>query len=107
MDRTQMSEALIHAFGTMGDLVEISGGSGGSRIIDDANVTTVNAYAIIANTDTLINTITGVDVNGVAVDFKTAYNWATLPAGTFMKVPKRWKILSIDLTSGSLSVYNY
>lgn len=108
MDRKQMSEALIHAFQTMGDLAEISGGNGGSIIIDGTDATAVEAYAIVANSATVINVITGEKADGTAVNFAAApYNWVTLPAGTFMKVPKGWRILSIDLTSGSLSVYIY
>jgi len=107
MDRKILSEALIHAFSTMGDLMEISG-AGGSYIVDDTSTHAVEAHSIVANGAVVINAITGVDVNDVAVDFKVApYNWVTLPAGTFMKVPKGYRITSIDLTSGSLSVYNY
>jgi len=106
MDRTMVKEGVMAAFEQLGDLREMSG-AGGSQIIDDTNTTAVNAHSIVANSATVINVCTGKDINGAVVDFKATYNWVTLPAGTFMKVPKGYRILSIDLTSGSLSVYNY
>lgn len=108
MTETQIKLAMMAALEQLGDLREMSG-AGGSQIIDGTDVTAVNAHSIVANNAVVINACTGLD-NATprnAVDFKTTYNWVTLPAGTFMKVPKGFKITSIDLTSGSLSVYNY
>ena len=107
MNREMLKEAFMAALEQLGDLREMSG-AGGSLIIDDTATYAVEAHSIVANSATVINAITGVNGNDGAVNFAAApYNWVTLPAGTFMKVPKGYRILSIDLTSGSLSVYNY
>lgn len=105
MKPSDIAIAFRQAMEQLGDLREISG-AGGSQIIDTTDVTAVEAHAIVANNDVVIAACTGEDIDGNAVNFKTAYNWVTLPAGTLMKVKKNYRILSIELTSGSLSVYN-
>lgn len=106
MDRKMVKEGVMAAFEELGGLREIAA-QGGSRIIDTTDATAVEAHSIIANNDVVIAACTGKDIDGNAVNFLTAYNWDTMPAGTLMKVPKGYRILSITLTSGSLSVYNY
>jgi hypothetical protein len=93
------------------------GAWGGSFLIADTSTYTLNGKgenlkvkSFICQEDTVINTLTGVDEFGAAVNFETIFGLTaspspTLKANSLWCVPLNWAITSIDLTSGSIIVY--
>lgn len=81
-------------------------GSSGMKIIDDTSVHNGVWDYFIPREDTVLNVCTGVNDNGVAVDFKTLQNWdGTLKSTDYCIAPQGWKITEIDLTSGSIQIF--
>lgn len=82
-------------------------GATGSLIIDDTNAHTgLNKEYINPTEDTVLDTCTGVDGNGNAVNFITLLNWdGTLKVEHApLTVPRGYKINAITLTSGEIVV---
>lgn len=78
----------------------------GCYLIDDTSAYTgKNYYALIAQEDTVIATLSGEDNLGNSVNFLTLQNVDTLKSGALVTVPLGFKITAITLTSGSVICY--
>lgn len=81
-------------------------GSNGMVIVDDTTTYTKVVNYFIPREDTVLDTCTGVDNNGNAVDFKTTQNWdGTLKESDYCMIPAGYKITNLTLTSGSVQCF--
>lgn len=95
----------------MGDIIsrmpnDKTTSSRGSMTIDDtASHIGLKGLELIAQEDTVINVITGFDSAGEAYNFKTKKNMVTLKAGALHIARDNYYFETIQLTSGSIIIY--
>lgn len=82
------------------------GSKGAHRIYNTEVKTGLDYTIIIAESDTVFNTIEGQDEQGEAVDFTASpFGWENMTAGIPYAVPMGHKITDITLTSGAVVCY--
>ncbi len=81
--------------------------AGGCLLIDDSQAHSDNFYAFIAQEDTVISAITGINNAGSVINFGDllGLTGATLHQGALVSVGTDETITSITLTSGSVIAY--
>lgn len=86
----------------------ISAANGCELIADTTERTGKSYYALIAQEDTVILTLSGVNDKGDSVNFISTIGLSgkTLKQGALITVPLGNKITNLDLTSGSVIAYN-
>lgn len=107
MTTEDLVSALIRANSIMGANDKLVA-SLGTRIISDTSAhTDLEANSMIAQTDSVIASCTGInEFTKTPVDFVAAYNWVNISAGIPIIAPTGCKIKSITLTSGSIAIYS-
>lgn len=87
-------------------------GANGSYLLDQdgspgGSVSSVKFTSFYVRENTVISSMTGIKLDGTAVNFKTTLNIlnSTLIQGDFFCVPADQFITSITLTSGSIILY--
>lgn len=85
------------------------GASGGTKLWADTSAHTVlNGSSFSVREATVVASMSGVDTNGVAVNFITEFNisGANLIAGDLFIAPSGYRIVSFQLSSGSILMYS-
>jgi len=86
---------------------KLTGGRGAKRILATVSYTEIKREVILAETDCVVTSCTGVDKNGNVVNFKTHpdYTWSEFKIGIPYTVQNGYFVTAVELASGDAVAY--